>query len=55
MILVVEKVTSWFDFDELSNYLFLRNVGENNVLRILVQNCEAVGNLGVLLFFLLFN
>ena len=36
MILVVEEVTSWLNFDKFSDQLFLGNVAHNHVLWILL-------------------
>ena len=54
VVLVVEEVASGLDLDELPHQLFLRDVGHDDVLRILVEDCELVGDArGVLLLLLL--
>ena len=44
VVLVVEEVAPWLDLDELLHQLSLWNVGQDDVLRIFVEDCELVGN-----------
>ena len=43
-ILVMEEESSWLDLDELTNQLFLWNVCQNQVLRILIKTSKLVRN-----------
>jgi hypothetical protein len=54
VVLVVEEVASWFHLDELLYELLLGNVGQDNVLWILVEDCELVWDArGIFLLLLL--
>ena len=43
VVLVMEEVTSRLYFDEFFYELFLWDVSKDDVLRVLVQDCELVG------------
>lgn len=45
VVLTVEVVASRFDFDEFSNHALIRNVAQNDKLRIILDHDELVGNL----------
>lgn len=46
VILMVEEIAPGLDLDELSDELLLRNVGEDDILRILVPDRKLVWNPG---------
>lgn len=54
VVLMVEEVATWLHLDELLHELLLRNVGQDDVLRVLVEDCELVRDArGILLLLLL--
>lgn len=55
MVLMMEEVTSRFHFYELLHKLLLWHVCKDNVLRVLVEDCELVRDARSILLFFLFN
>ena len=47
MVLTVEVVASRFNFYEFSNHTLIRNVAQNDILRIILYHYEFIGDLGL--------
>ena len=55
MVLLMEEVATRLDLDELFHKLFLWDVSKDNILRVLVEDCELVRDTRWILFFLSLN